>query len=184
MVFAAGVTGLAGCASGSGGSPGEPADTAGTAVSSVTASSASPTPPRSPSLSPSAPVGSSPAPATGPEQKLVTMTVSGGLAGVHQQVTLRGDGSVRTSDKGESVVRRASAARFDELRTLLADPALADVPDVTRDMGAADMFQYTLRFDGRTVVTDRSAGEPALDRLIDALAEWLPGHRPRVPVSR
>ncbi|MDQ1043195.1 hypothetical protein QFZ76_001431 [Streptomyces sp. V4I2] len=36
------------------------------------------------------------------------------------------------------------------------------------------MFQYTLGFDGRTVVTDRSAEQPALDRLIDALSEWLP----------
>ncbi|WP_256252261.1 protealysin inhibitor emfourin [Streptomyces sp. yr375] len=102
------------------------------------------------------------------------MTVSGGFAGVNQEVVLRGDGSVRTSDRGESEVRRTTTAQFTELRKLLADPALADVPAVTRNTGAADMFQYTLRFDGRTVTTDRSAAEPALDRLIDALAKWLP----------
>ncbi|WP_327312206.1 hypothetical protein [Streptomyces sp. NBC_01235] len=102
------------------------------------------------------------------------MTVSGGLAGVNREVVLRGDGTVRTANRGESAVRRTTTAQFTRLRTLLGDPELDDVPAVTRDTGAADMFQYTLRFDGRTVMTDRSADEPALDRLIDALEKWLP----------
>ncbi|MFJ2262955.1 hypothetical protein ACIOKD_32395 [Streptomyces sp. NPDC087844] len=63
--------------------------------------------------------------------------------------------------------------RVDE-QTLLGDPALDDVPATTVDKGAADLFRYTLRFDGRTVVTDRSAERPPLDRLIDALGTWLP----------
>ncbi|GAA4059648.1 hypothetical protein GCM10022233_35870 [Streptomyces shaanxiensis] len=113
-------------------------------------------------------------PVTGPDQKLVTMTITGGFAGVHQEVVLRGDGTVRASHKGESVVRRTSTAQFTELRTLLGDPALADVSDFAISMGSADMFQYTLRFNGRTVTTDRSAEQPALDRLIDALSEFLP----------
>ncbi|MFF3851046.1 hypothetical protein [Streptomyces sp. NPDC002328] len=102
------------------------------------------------------------------------MTVSGGFAGVDQKVVLRGDGTVEGSDRGESVVRRTTEEQFLELRTLLGDPALADAPASIVNRGAADMFQYTLRFGGRTVVTDRSAEEPAVDRLIDALAEWLP----------
>ncbi|WP_367325114.1 hypothetical protein [Streptomyces sp. HUAS ZL42] len=102
------------------------------------------------------------------------MTVSGGFAGVHQQVILRGDGTVHSSDKGGPVVRRTSAAQFRELRTLLGDPALDEVPDFIMDMGAVDMFQYTLQLDGRTVRTDRSSEHPALDRLITALSEWLP----------
>ncbi|KOU72294.1 hypothetical protein ADK57_10100 [Streptomyces sp. MMG1533] len=184
------VLGLAGCAFGSGESSAEPTDAA---ISTVTASSASSassasteSPATSASPSPDSPAPSpssssasaspSPVPVTGPEQKLVTMTVSGGFAGVSRQVVLRGDGTVRVSDKGETVVRRTSAAQFGELRTLLGDPALAEVSEVTIDMGAADRFQYTLRFDGRTVMTDRSAEEPPLDRLIDALSEWLPTH--------
>ncbi|MDX3243864.1 hypothetical protein, partial [Streptomyces sp. ME18-1-4] len=132
----------------------------------------------SPSASSSAPASMSPSPVpvTGPDQKLVTMTVSGGFAGVHREVVLRGDGTVRTTDRGESAVRRTSTAQFTSLRTLLCDPELADVPSVTRNTGAADMFQYTLRFGGRTVMTDRSAEEPALDRLIDALEKWLPAN--------
>lgn len=102
------------------------------------------------------------------------MTVTGGFAGVDQEVVLRGDGTVQATDRGESVVRRTTEGQFTELRTLLGDPALADAPAFTMNMGAADMFQYTLRFGGRTVMTDRSADEPAVDRLIDALAEWLP----------
>lgn len=113
-------------------------------------------------------------PVTGPDQKLVTMTVSGGFAGVNRQVVLRGDGTVRTTDSGESAVRRTTTAQFTTLRTLLGDPALADVPAFAIDTGSADRFQYTLQFGGRTVMTDRSTDTPALDRLIGALEKWLP----------
>ena len=149
-VLAVGVLGLAGC-------------------------STSP-PPSSPSVSVSgSPTGSpSPVPVTGAGQKLVTLRVSGGVAGIDRQVVLRGDGTVRSTDKGESEVRKTGAAAFKELRTLLGDPALDQVPDTTVNTGAADLFQYTLVFDGRTVVTDRSSEQPALDRLIDALSAWLP----------
>ncbi|QQM45439.1 hypothetical protein [Streptomyces liliifuscus] len=189
-VIAVGVLGLTGCTSGSdGGSEESPdaagtAGTAGTAVSTASPSSASPPVSPTPSPSKSAPASASasaskspsPVPVTGPKQKLVTMTVTGGFAGINQKVVLRGDGTVLADDKGDPEVRRTSAAQFTELRTLLGDPALADVPEFTIDTGAADMFQYALQFNGRTVMTDRSADQPALDRLIDALSEWLPGH--------
>ncbi|MFD0307762.1 hypothetical protein [Streptomyces sp. NPDC127119] len=148
------------------GEPPSPSPTPTSPPPATDAASASVTAP--PSVSPS------PVPTAGQRQKLVTMTVTGGFAGVQQEVVLRGDGTVRTSDKGDTEVRRSSAAQFTRLRTLLGDPALDDVPASTVDRGAADLFQYTLRFDGRTVVTDRSAERPALDRLIDALGKWLP----------
>ena len=185
VVFSAGVMGMTGCTSESDGGSATPTDPART--TQATAGTARPTPsaspsPGSPTTAPSSSASASasatrspsPVPVTGPDQKLVTMTVSGGFAGVNQQVILRGDGSVHSNDKGKAEVRRASAAQFKELRTLLGDPALADVPEFTIDMGAADLFQYALQFDGRTVMTDQSADHPALDRLIDALSEWLP----------
>lgn len=186
MVCAAAALALAGCSAGDGddGKTAEPTDET---VVSVTVPDTPPTsasPPRptapsaSPSASPSAPFPASasptPVPVTGPNQKLVTMTVTGGFAGVNRLVALRGDGTVRTSDGGESAVRRTTAAQFTTLRTLLGDPALADVPAFSVNAGAADMFRYTLQFGGRTVTTDRSTEEPALDRLIAALEKWLP----------
>ncbi|MFF1442065.1 hypothetical protein [Streptomyces sp. NPDC058295] len=188
MVCAAAALALAGCSSGDDGKAAEPTDET---VVTATVSDAPPspvTPSASPSVSassaPSAsPSGSvpasaspSPVPVTGPDQKLVTMTVSGGFAGVNRQVVLRGDGTVRTTDSGESAVRRTTAAQFTTLRTLLGDPALDDVPAFAIDMGSADKFQYTLQFDGRTVMTDRSTDAPALDRLIGALEKWLPAN--------
>ncbi|WP_328869429.1 hypothetical protein OHT76_04570 [Streptomyces sp. NBC_00287] len=144
--------------------------------SAVTAASPSPSPDEptpNPSQASSRPP--TPVPTTGrSDPKLVVMTVTGGFTGVHQTVILRTDGTVYTSEKGEPNVRRTTKAQFTELRTLLGDPALAEVPSFTMDMDAKDMFQYTLRIDGRTVITDRSTVEPALDRLIDALDDWLP----------
>ncbi|MFI1928760.1 hypothetical protein [Streptomyces sp. NPDC020377] len=182
MVCAAAALALAGCSSGDDGKAAEPTDeTVVTAtVSDAPASPASPSASASsdasasPSVSVPASASPSPVPVTGPDQKLVTMTVSGGFAGVNRQVVLRGDGTVRTTDRGESAVRRTTAAQFTTLRTLLGDPALDDVPAFAIDMGSADKFQYTLQFDGRTVMTDRSTDAPALDRLIGALEKWLP----------
>ncbi|MFF3945922.1 hypothetical protein ACFYYN_13955 [Streptomyces sp. NPDC001902] len=180
-VLVAGVLGSTGCTLTIGETAGEPADVAVvTATASATSSSSgSPFPSARPSAtasaSPSPSRTPSPVPVRGPRQKLVVMTVSGGFAGVHQQVTLRGDGTVLTMGKGEPVQRRVGAARFEQLRLLLGDPALEDVPDFTMNMAANDMFQYTLEFGGRTVMTDRSAGPPALERLINALSRWLPG---------
>lgn len=172
VVFTAGLLGLLGC-SFEGGGAAEPPTAASTG--GVTTSAASPLPNSTTgSASPSAPSSPSPVPVTGPDQKLVSMTVTGGFAGVHQLVILRGDGTVYASEMGQPAVRRTSVAQFTQLRTLLGDPALADVPDFTMNMGAADMLQYTLQFNGRTVITDRSGDEPALDRLIDALSAWLP----------
>ncbi|WP_230193663.1 MULTISPECIES: hypothetical protein [Streptomyces] len=186
MVCAAAALALAGCSSGDDGKAAEPTDET---VVTATVSDAPPSP-ASPSASPSVSASSdasaspsvsvpasaspSPVPVTGPDQKLVTMTVSGGFAGVNRQVVLRGDGTVRTTDRGESAVRRTTAAQFTTLRTLLGDPALDEVPAFAIDMGSADKFQYTLQFDGRTVMTDRSTDAPALDRLIGALEKWLP----------
>lgn len=170
-VVTAGLLGLISCSFEGGGSAVPPT---AASTDAVTTSAASPLPdPTTPTASPSAPGSPTPVPVAGPDQKLVSMTVTGGFAGVHQLVILRGDGTVYASEKGQPVVRRTSAAQFKELRTLLGDPALADVPDFTMNMGAVDMFQYTLQFNGRTVMTDRSGDEPALDRLIDALSAWL-----------
>ncbi|MFE7276569.1 hypothetical protein [Streptomyces sp. NPDC057623] len=169
VVLVAGTLGLIGCGFEGGAGSADPTDGAVSASTAVSPS-ASPSTPRS-----SASTGPSPVPVTGADQVLVTMEVTGGFADVRQEVTLRGDGTVHTDDKGERAVRRASAAQFTGLRTLLGDPALDDVSDFTRNMEAADLFQYTLRFDGRTVMTDRSVEEPALDRLLDALSELLPG---------
>ncbi|MFD9391642.1 hypothetical protein ACFWBB_13195 [Streptomyces sp. NPDC060000] len=180
MVCAAAALALAGCSSG-GGDDGKAAEPTDETVVTVTVSDPPTSPaPSAPSASPSASVPAtaspSPVPVTGPDQRLVAMTVSGGFAGVNRQVVLRGDGTVRTTDGGGSAVRRTTTAQFTTLRTLLGDPALADVPAFSLDGGAADRFQYTLQFDGRTVTTDRSTHEPALDRLIGALEKWLPAN--------
>ncbi|MFI8535309.1 hypothetical protein ACIGMX_34330 [Streptomyces aquilus] len=161
---AVGVLALTGCGAedSGGGTPGSPlasdAQDSRAPAPEVTAGATTPTP----------------VPTADPAHQLVSLSISGGFAGVSQQVVLHGDGTVRARGNGSSATRHLRAAEFTELRTLLGDPALDEVPDVTVDTGAADLFQYRLRFDGRTVTTDRSAAHPALDRLIDALSAFLP----------
>jgi hypothetical protein len=114
-------------------------------------------------------------PVTGPKQKLVTMTVTGGFAGVDQKVVLRGDGRVQARTRATpwcAVRARPSSRNCARCSAIRRSPMS---PTFTINTGAADMFQYALQFNGRTVMTDRSAEQPPLDRLIDALSEWLPG---------
>ncbi|MEU5891978.1 hypothetical protein ABZ835_34880 [Streptomyces sp. NPDC047461] len=176
------VLALAGCTFEGGGSTAAEAtetevSAASTPASSSEPASASPStiPTGSPSASASASLSPTPVPVRSPGQTLVSMNISGGFAGVGQSVVLRGDGTVRARDDREgSVVRRTTAAEFRELRLLLGDPALDDVSDFTMNMSAADLFQYEVRFEGRTVRTDRSAEQPPLDALISALSAFLP----------
>ncbi|MER5427894.1 hypothetical protein [Streptomyces sp. NPDC002588] len=186
-VCVAGVLALVGCSVGGGDTATATATATGTSASAPTTASAptsasasasaeaTPAVSASPATPPSAAASASPSPvpATGPEQQLAAMHITGGFAGVDQQVVLRGDGTVRTTDRGRSEVHRTTTAQFTRLRTLLGDPALDGVPAYSVNRGAADLFQYTLRFAGRTVVTDRSTDQPPLDRLIDALDDWL-----------
>jgi hypothetical protein len=153
--------------------PTTPASSAPASASPATNPSASPSP--SPSASPSPSPSPTPVPVKSPGQTLVSMNISGGFAGVGQSVVLRGDGTVRADDSRKgAVVRRTTATEFKELRLLLGDPALDDVPDFTINVSAMDMFQYEVRFEGRTVRTDGSAEQPPLDRLISALRRFLP----------
>ncbi|MDQ0603832.1 hypothetical protein QF037_008177 [Streptomyces canus] len=170
------VLALAGCTFDGGGSTAAEATETEASAASTPASSSAPA-----STTPSASAGSSarpsptPVPVRSPGQTLVSMKISGGFAGVGQSVVLRGDGAVHAvDDRKGSVVHRTAAAEFEKLRLLLGDPALNDVSDVTMNMGAADMFQYEVRFEGRTVRTDRSAEQPPLDALISALRAYLP----------
>ncbi|MEU5323116.1 hypothetical protein AB0G67_41140 [Streptomyces sp. NPDC021056] len=179
-VVAVCVLALAGCTfEGSGSTAAEATETE---VSAPSTPASSPEPASaSPSATPTAGPGASaslsptPVPVRSPGQTLVSMHISGGFAGVGRSVVLRGDGTVHARDDREgSVVRRTTAAEFRELRLLLGDPALDDVSDFTMNMSAADMFQYEVRFEGRTVHTDRSAEQPPLDALISALSAFLP----------
>lgn len=177
-VVAVCVLALAGCTFEGAGSTAPEATEIGTDVE-MSAAPTTPTPSEpasaSPTTGPSASPSPTPVPVKSPGQTLVSMNISGGFAGVGQSVVLRGDGTVRADDSRKgSVVRRTTAAEFKELRLLLGDPALDDVSDFTIDMSAMDMFQYEVRFEGRTVHTDGSAEQPPLDRLISALREFLP----------
>lgn len=172
------VPALAGCAFDGGGSTAaEATETEASAASTHASSSASAstTPSASASVGSGARPSPTPVPVRSPGQTLVSMKISGGFAGVGQSVVLRGDGTVHAvDDRKGSVVHRTTAAEFGKLRLLLGDPALDDVSDVTMNMSAADLFQYEVRFEGRTVRTDRSAEQPPLDALISALRVYLP----------
>ncbi|MFD9033371.1 hypothetical protein ACFVZW_19790 [Streptomyces sp. NPDC059567] len=111
----------------------------------------------------------------GPREVLVTVNVSGGLAGVDNQLTVHYDGSYTTRSGTESPRSgRMTPAEVAELRGALEDPAYAKVPARPSGEPVHDGFTYVVTYDYRVVVSadgDRSA---ALQRVLSALPDGGP----------
>ncbi|MFE5485435.1 hypothetical protein [Streptomyces sp. NPDC056527] len=111
----------------------------------------------------------------GPREVLVTVNVSGGLAGVDNQLTVHYDGSYTTRSGGDSPRSgRMTPAEVAKLRKALEDPAYAKVPARPSGKPVYDGFTYAVTYDYRVVVSadgDRSA---ALQRVFSALPDGGP----------
>ncbi|MFF0427215.1 hypothetical protein ACFYUJ_22715 [Streptomyces sp. NPDC004520] len=136
-----------------------------------------PSAPGGPSSSPSAPAVPSattqPATPTAeprPTEVLVEVVVTGGFAGVRNQLVVHYDGSW-TSTSGTKPPRtgRQTPAEAAELRAALEDPAFALVPERPTGSPIPDGFQYRLTHRGRLVVADDGERPPALQRVFAAL---------------
>ncbi|WP_434596409.1 hypothetical protein [Streptomyces sp. A5-4] len=173
---------LTGCGSGdgrgsdAGTSESAPSPSVGRSGGDQTGTSAPPpTGAPTPSAStPSAP--STPAPAN---ERLVTVTVSGGFDGRHQSTLVNGDGSYRMlSHRPERPEHtgRMKPAELAELRTALAEADFAKLPRLNvADQPIADGLTTAVVHRGHEVVTDGSKPVPGLDRVIAALPAMRTG---------
>ncbi|WP_328942581.1 hypothetical protein OG259_14095 [Streptomyces sp. NBC_00250] len=135
--------------------------------------------PTSPGTATATPPGTTPAADPQPGEVLVEVVVSGGLAGVRNQLVVHYDGSW-TSRSGTEPPRtgRQTPAEVAELRAALEDPAFARVPEHPTDSPIADGFQYQVTYRGRIVVAGDGERPPALRRVFAALPEGGPPTHP------
>ncbi|MET9438947.1 hypothetical protein [Streptomyces sp. NPDC006551] len=141
--------------------------------------SAAPTPPSAaPGLSiPPTPTGDDHRP--GPKEVLVEVNVSGGLAGVANQLIVRYDGSYTTrSGTGPPRTGRMTPAEVAELRTALEAPAYAAVPARPTGEPVADGFQYVVSYRHRVIVAGDGGRPAALERVFAALPDGGPPTNP------
>ncbi|MEV0452460.1 hypothetical protein [Streptomyces sp. NPDC050600] len=110
-----------------------------------------------------------------PQDVLVEVAVTGGLAGVDNRLTVKYDGTytTRTGTK-PSKSGRMTPAETAELRAALEDPAYAKVPASPTGSPIADGFQYSLTYAHRTVIAGDGERPPALDRAFKALPDGGP----------
>ncbi|MFI1939172.1 hypothetical protein ACH44C_18690 [Streptomyces purpureus] len=150
--------GISGCATGD--TPPPPSAAPPPAASPSTA--ASPSPATSPSASPQR--------AADPDEVLVSVNVSGGFAGVSNELRVHGDGrwTVRTG-KGQDRTGRMTGAEVARLRASLEAPAYARVPVRPTGPTVFDGFQYVIAHDHRVVVAADGERPDALRRVFDAL---------------
>ncbi|MER7395782.1 hypothetical protein ABT381_09710 [Streptomyces sp. NPDC000151] len=110
----------------------------------------------------------------GDASKEVSLSVSGGIAGVRRGIEVRPDGSVLLTDwKGSHPGRDLTGAEREKLGSLLGAVDFAALPSRSVSEGSADRFEYRLVHDGHTLVTDRSTGLGPADDLIDHLESCM-----------
>lgn len=107
------------------------------------------------------------------------MVVSGGFAGVRNQLVVHYDGTW-TSRSGTKPPRtgRQTPAEAAELRAALEDPAYARVPARPTGSPIADGFQYLVTYRHHLVVAGDGERPPALQRVFAALPEGGPPTNP------
>ncbi|MFJ3926858.1 hypothetical protein [Streptomyces sp. NPDC090022] len=151
-------------------------------LSSAPAATAAPSPSPTPTPTGTAPGSPAPAPAaTRADQRLVTVTRSGGFAGKQRSLLVKGDGSwTRLDGRARTVGEgRLSGAGLGRLRTALRDAGFATLPRTL--LGGRPVFDgctWAFVHDGHEVVAD-SAGIPVrLRAVLDALPSFATAQEP------
>ncbi|MFF0062047.1 protealysin inhibitor emfourin [Streptomyces sp. NPDC005279] len=154
----------AGCAGGGGAGSPSPAESAGTSPAPP-ASAGTATPASTPA---SASASANPAPA----RPLVGVTVTGGIAGVHNTLLVQDDGTYTTSSRtGPARTGRMTPAELAALRRALEKADFAHLPREATGSPIADGFTYRLTYAGHTVTTDDTTRLPALRAVFAALPQ-------------
>ncbi|WP_455362293.1 hypothetical protein [Streptomyces sp. SYSU K21746] len=148
---------LAGCTAGGGGTPAQ-------ATPDLPAAS-------SPAPEP-ATASATPEPSATPseDERLVTVTVTGGIAGRHESVLVNDDGSYTTLTGGKSAdAGRLTPAELRALRTALKEADIPHLPRVSTGQPVPDAFVYAIRYEGYEVVTSDPTPPPALRKVLAAV---------------
>ncbi|MFF0450526.1 hypothetical protein ACFYT4_29770 [Streptomyces sp. NPDC004609] len=125
--------------------------------------------PEPPSVPPTA-TASAPSPAPGRAGVLVVVTVTGGIAGVNDRLTVREDGTYTTaSPPGPDRSGRMTPAGLRALRRALDKAGFPRLPATATGPPVADGFHYRITHGGHTVVTDDVSQPPALRDVFTAL---------------
>ena len=113
------------------------------------------------------------APASAPP--LVVLVRYGGIAGLHEQVSVDAFGvAVVTSDRGPAA-RTTTLAPVDlaALRTALERSGMATLQRNYLDPRAADEYQYDVTYQGATVTADEAVVPATLRPVVDQLTGLL-----------
>jgi hypothetical protein len=106
----------------------------------------------------------------------VTMTRTGGFAGVRQRIAIAPDGSwTRTERSGATTSGQLTADQIAQLQQLAQDPGLsAEKTPASGKRICADAFVYTLSVGAGTIAyTDCNACPPKASQLVALIAGWI-----------
>jgi hypothetical protein len=148
--------------------------------SSAPAASASTTSAPSASLTPSGTATSAPSPESAPAKAFpLTVTRSGGFAGVDDRVLIKADGSVVVTRQGQAPVRTTlPATTMADLRRLLTSPEFTgrtSSPDAAAVCNDGYQYEFTSPSGSATVQDCGTPHGATMDRMLAIVAKVLQG---------
>lgn len=108
------------------------------------------------------------------DQILATYQVSGGIAGIDETLTVRGDGSLEfvSNRPNAGKTGQATPEQVKKLLSLINDPAVADLQRTYGQNQCCDRFTYVITIGNKTITTYDGMEYPQLvGDLIDVLSE-------------
>ena len=105
---------------------------------------------------------------------LATYQVSGGIAGIDETLTVRGDGSLEfvSNRPNAGKTGQATPEQVKKLLSLINDPAVADLQRTYGQNQCCDRFTYVITIGNKTITTYDGMEYPQLvGDLIDVLSE-------------
>lgn len=109
----------------------------------------------------------------------VSLTVSGGFAGIRRGIEVGSGGEVFLTERdgGREQADPLTPVEKEKLDSLLDAVDFGELPSRSIDENARDRFEYRLRYDGHTLVTDGSTDLGPADDLIAHLESCTQARR-------
>jgi hypothetical protein len=122
--------------------------------------------------------GTSPTTPPGKAMDRVTITRTGGFAGVNQEIVVMSDGAWTYTDKrtGSSQQGQLTADQLDQLGRLVSDPEFTQARPASRGASCADTFIYTIAVGDLSINFDDCNGkdQPGIKAVIDFITTATP----------
>lgn len=110
---------------------------------------------------------------------------TGGIAGVSDRLVIFDNGVALVASRQSNIETTFNQTELDRIDAVFSEAGFASLEgNYTSRRGSADLLQYSIRYQGKTVITEDTAVPPGLEMVIDELNRILAVHAGSTAGSR